>query len=70
MNAPDRPDFIQRGTSPHRDQPVRHAGPCGPREACWRAECRRIFGDYLTVERLGDGHVIAFCHGANFTVSP
>lgn len=46
--------------------PLRHDGPCGRRSACWRPACRAAWGDYRTVEVLGDGLVLAYCHGSRF----
>lgn len=48
---------------------LRHDGPCGLRELCWRPPCRSRFGDYPTVERWPDtGLVFARCHGGSFDV--
>ena len=47
MTAP-QPDDITRGISLVQPR-LHHAGPCGWRTACWRAECREKFGPYLTV---------------------
>ena len=50
-----------------RVQPIlRHAGPCGRRVPCFRAECRAEFGDYATVEVLPNGTRLARCHGARY----
>lgn len=67
---------MARSTSPADDTPptatrqlLRHDGPCGIREQCWRAECRAEFGDVATVERFLDtGDIIARCHGSRFNV--
>ena len=45
---------------------LRHEGPCGRREACWRPACREAWPGYRTVEVLPDGEVIARCHGTRF----
>lgn len=47
-------------------QPLRHNGPCGYREACWRPDCRAAFPGYLTIETLASGEVIAYCHRTRF----
>lgn len=65
-NAESGPsDSPNDSTSPQ----LRHDGPCGIREQCWRPSCRLEFGDYLTVERWPDtGVIFARCHGIAFEV--
>ena len=46
---------------------LRHAGYCGRREPCWRAECRAEWPDVNTVEVLASGVMLAYCHGESAT---
>lgn len=62
--APGGPSDSRNGTTTE----LRHEGPCGTRERCWRPSCRAKFGDYATVERLRDGRVLSRCHGSEFSV--
>lgn len=47
-------------------QPLRHNGPCGTREACWRPDCRAAFPGLRTVEVLPDGERLCYCHRSRF----
>jgi hypothetical protein len=47
--------------------PIRHDGPCGEREECWRPECGAFAAaGYRTVEVLVDGTRLAYCHKVTF----
>jgi len=51
--------------SPQR-RPLRHVGPCGRREPCWRPGCQAAFPGLATIELLADGAVFAYCHHSTF----
>jgi hypothetical protein len=60
-------NFLGATGSVARPTPLPHSDSCGPRFACWRADCRDRFGSTRTVEHVG-AFLLAHCHGHRYRI--